>query len=452
LAVCTESPALDRVAVAVQSLLGWQLALRTPYAGVSKLPPGAFVTLKSGNANVQETTISPTTRAVGASQHGARDAADLLRAYLAGYLDDHPDAILQLTGGLDSRVLLGAIPPARRTGLEALTLAVPGSTDVMIASDLAERYGMRHRIVTFDGLDAISPKTAHRMCVDAALSIECSADPLASASIAYAEAQVEQRPRLAGLGGEVARGFYYFGSNRHHVVNRRRVEHLANWRLFPNGSVPPTSLSTDFAQSARRTTIDEIYAIVAGTGLDWLRATDEFYLGQRMHRWAGALASSTCFDRAATNPMLDYRFLEIARQQLPRDKKNMRFLSRILIELDPELAAIPLDGRPAPATYARSGPESSARMAALTARKVARKARQRMTRQRRSPAGGQILATKVVEHWRAYPSSLDGVRSLDIFDAGYLDRLLAGTAPVDTASVALLVNLEVATSSPDLPV
>jgi len=36
--------------------------------------------------------------------------ADILRRWIAAYLSDHPDSVLQLTGGHDSRILLAAIP------------------------------------------------------------------------------------------------------------------------------------------------------------------------------------------------------------------------------------------------------------------------------------------------------------------------------------------------------
>ena len=45
------------------------------------------------------------------------------------YLEDHPDAELQLTGGLDSRILLAAIPPSMRRNSRVMTLTVPDSED-----------------------------------------------------------------------------------------------------------------------------------------------------------------------------------------------------------------------------------------------------------------------------------------------------------------------------------
>ena len=74
-----------------------------------------------------------------------------------------------------------------------------------------------------------------------------------------------------------------------------------------------------------------------------------------MQRWAGLLASATSVDRVVVNPMLDPEFLALGTSLPTAWKANARFLSRILMALDPELADIPLDGRPPPACLRRPG-------------------------------------------------------------------------------------------------
>ena len=103
---------------------------------------------------------------------------------------------------------------------------------------------------------------------------------------------------------------------------------------------------------AREFAVGELYSLsFAATGRDWMAATDDFYLEQRMQRWAGVTGTAVCFDRVVTNPMLDDRFIDIARSLAPRDKRNSMFLSRLQVALDEELARLPLDGRPPPMTY-----------------------------------------------------------------------------------------------------
>jgi asparagine synthase (glutamine-hydrolysing) len=437
---------LDREAIALQSLLGWQVGQRTLFDGVQKLAPGELATLSGGRISISSSR-RPLERFNGGLDASVAEAANVLRRYLSAFLDDHPDATLQLTGGQDSRLLLSAVPPARRRGLRSLTLGLPGNPDCTIAGDLSRRYGLTHEVLRLDGLEALAPEEASLRCVQAARRLECMADPLAHAALTFAEAEAKPGARIGGLGGEVARGFYYLGPVTTAPVTRKRVERLTRWRMFANESVAADALDPAFVSWAREFAVDEVFALSAGTGRDWMAATDDFYLDQRMQRWAGVTDTAVCFDRVISNPMLDDRFIAIARGLHPRDKRNSRFLSRLQIALDDQLARIPLDGRPAPVAYANRSLGNSARQIASTVGKAARKARQRAVRANRPPAGGEILAAKVVEHWRANPALLDPLRAVGIFREPWIDQALAGEVDPDPSAVALMTNMCVAAES-----
>ena len=70
-------------------------------------------------------------------------------------------------------------------------------------------------------------------------------------------------------------------------------------------------------------TIDAIHRSFVSFDCDWFRATDEFYLLERMQRWAGVLATADCINRVVVNPMLDSRFLDIARSTPPRTSATL---------------------------------------------------------------------------------------------------------------------------------
>jgi asparagine synthase (glutamine-hydrolysing) len=273
------------------------------------------------------------------------------------------------------------------------------------------------------------------------------ADPLAHAALTFAEARAEPGPRIGGLGGEVARGFYYLGRATSAPVTRKRVERLTRWRMFANESVSADALDPAFSSWAQEFAVSEVLRLSSSSGCEWPAATDEFYLDQRMQRWAGVTDTAVCFERVAANPMLDDRFIAIARGLPPRDKRNSLFLSRLQIELDDELAHVPLDGRPAPVAYATKSLSNSTRQLTSTMRKAARKAGQRVMRANRPPAGGEILAGKVVEHWRANPGLLDSTRALGIFREPWIAEALAGDVQPDPSAVALVINLQVAAES-----
>ena len=430
---------VDREALALQSLLGWQVGQWTLYDGVVKLGPGQLVRLREGQLLVEDGRPGPPPD-IGLDE-AVDTAARVLREHLTAYVTDHPDATLQLTGGQDSRILLSAVPPALRRGLTAMTLSVPGSEDVDIAAAITARTGVRHHVEALDSLDYLDPTVAYRLCVEASERLEGMADPLALAALTIAEQRFDQGHRIAGLGGEVARGFYYLGSPRRTEVTRSRVARLAAWRMFANEAIDPEALAAPLRRGAHERAVDRIHDLMAATGKDWLAATDDFYLDQRMQRWAGITDTAICTDRSVVNPMLDDRFIAIAQGMSPASKRGSLFLARLQMELDPELGRMPLDGRPPPEAYAQPGMVNRARAAKTLALKAAAKARQRVGRSTRPPAGGTVLAGKVVSEWRREPTLLDTAHEHGVLDDAWLERLVAGEVDPSPGTVAFVLNV-----------
>lgn len=441
----TISPPLDEAGVGVQSLLGWQLGTRTLFRGIEKLPPGAVARLAEGTLHVDararrvDDTIS--------LAEAVEEAAALLRTSLNAVLDDHPDAVLQLTGGMDSRLLLSAIPPARRRGLRAMTLDVPGKGDVAIAAQIAERYGIEHDVRGLTEVSSETPADAWRLCRVEAGRLDAMSDPVALAAQRIAERKFEQGVRISGLGGEVARGFYYVGRVADRNYGRRDAARLASWRMFANDSVEPGLLTDEFVTWARETAVDAVYAALRAGGPEWFRATDELYLRHRMQRWAGATDVAVSAERTVINPMLDSAFLEIARRLSPGDKANARFLALLQERLDPELSRIPLDGRPAPTAYAHPSVMQPLKRSVGTVRRLGSKAVQRLQRQNRPPAGGDVLAARVVEHWREHREVLAPLSGRTFIRPEWIDQVLEGRIQPRPSTVAFVTNILVATGA-----
>lgn len=434
--------ALEESAVGIQSLLGWQLGQETLFRGVRKLPPGA-----TGRMDADGVVVVPRAEAADDPielDEAVSAAANLLRASVDALLDDHPDAVLQLTGGMDSRLLLSAIPPSRRRGLHAMTLDVPGKGDVAIARDLSGRYGLVHEVHGLADLAGIEPDDAWQRCVAESTRLDAMSDPVALAAQRVAERAFTQGVRISGLGGEVARGFYYVGRIADRTYTRADAARLAGWRMFANDAVEPGLLTDEFSAWAREMAVDAVFAGLQDGGAEWFRATDHLYLRHRMQRWAGATDVAVGAERMVINPMLDPAFLDIAMRLRPRDKVGARFLALLQERLDPELARVPLDGRPAPIAYAHPPAGQALRDIAGTLRRAARKGLQRATRGNRPPAGGEVIAAKVVEHWRRHPDLIGGVGGLRYVREEWLAGVLEGTLTPRPSSVAFVTNLVVA--------
>ncbi|HET9654082.1 MAG TPA: hypothetical protein VFP72_01925 [Kineosporiaceae bacterium] len=435
-----EGPVLDREAVALQSRLGAQLRQRTLYRGVEKTSPGTLIRLRDGAIGVERydpreplTPVDP--------DLAAREAAAALRAFMSAYLDDHPGAVLQLTGGLDTRVLLAAVDEKRRRTLRAMTLTTPGSEDVRIAVALAQRYGMSHHLLDLQPMTEVTHDEANTLCLNASAQVGGMADPLAFAAVSWAEARLEQRERLSGSSGEIGRGLYFWGRGPEQAVEPALVRQLAAWRMFANQSVSAAALHPDFAAWSGEFAADEIVDLFTAAAPTMFAAGDEVYLWQRNQRWSGVLESASCLRRSTMSPMTDPRYLQIVTAVPPEVRRGSRFLARLVTELDPELARIPMEGRPAPAVFADPSLANRARVLAMLGRKGFRKARQRLARRVKPPLGAQLFATRFVEHLREDAGCLDAVAGLDVFDPVWLKGLATGESEATPADLALVVNL-----------
>lgn len=438
--------ALDLAALGAQSLLGWQLGHATPFTGVTKLAPGSVAVLHQGRVEVRryaEPALPPEPAPVDTV---VSEMAGILRELHESLLADHPDTVLQLSGGQDSRLQLCAVPPPLRAGMRAFTLDVHGGAESRVAARLARECGLAHEVIWLDERPAPEPATAYRAARDAARALDAMASPVAEAPLALVEAGLAQGYRLVGTGGETARGFYYPGQPRGER-NPRTVERLADWRLFTNEAVDGAALEPEFATAAREGALGTLRACFDGYHADWLRATDEFYLWQRVQRWAGAHDTVSAVRRYSVASLLDRRLMQLALSPPPAEKRASRLTGRLLRHLDPGLARIPLDSGLVPARLATGG--GSVARARVTASKVTRKVWQRVSRARRSQLGAAELGELVLAHWRATPELVDPLRHTGVVRAGWLDGLLDRRHGAAPATLAFLVNLLTAVEATD---
>ncbi|MFG2036668.1 hypothetical protein [Dactylosporangium sp. NPDC048998] len=431
---------LDLDGLGTQAMMGWQISDQTIFEGVRACPPATIATLQGGALGLRQ-YAEPVSQVGPAPvlEDAVAEMADILVRWQTAYLEAHPDSVLQLTGGHDSRILLGATPEKQRRGMRALTLGSDTSPDVVIAARLAQRYGIRHEIYRLDEHAPPSPASAHALSLVAAKGLECLGSPMALAPLLTVEARLDQGHRLSGLGGEVARGFYYAGQPVGAQTSPALVDRLARWRLFSNESVEAAALNRDFHAAAQEHTHKTLAGLFPAG--DWLRATDQFYLYHRMHRWSAAHGTFAGVRRHFVNPMFDRRFIELALAVAPADKRDSLLLGRLMSRLDPELARMPLDTGLIPARLGRRTMATRMTVAAATARKAAGKVRQRLTNARKPQLGAAEVGELVLAHWRAEPAACQALYDMPMVDRQWLDGLLGGAHGAAATTVAFLVNL-----------
>ena len=97
------------------------------------------------------------------------------------------------------------------------------------------------------------------------------ADPLALAALLWAERSLARRPRIAGLGGEVARGFYYFGPPVRLRVRPPLSTGVERWRMFPNEAVETGALVPELGEVAVDAAAAEVHGELAAAHTSWCR-------------------------------------------------------------------------------------------------------------------------------------------------------------------------------------
>jgi asparagine synthase (glutamine-hydrolysing) len=438
---CCASAAPDPDAVAVRAMLGFHVGARSPFIGVHKLGPAGLCTLSRGQVYVTEYADPwPEPSWPGSlppPAHLARGIADLLRACGAWATEEFPNAVIELSGGLASRIQLAAIPPARRPRMQGVTFDAAGTRDSKIARQAASISGLNHhRVLSLAPLAELSPEQAWAIVRRSAIRDDCSANPVAHGALDWAEEQLGSLPRISGVGGETARGFYYLGG--------RLTSRLARWRLMTSEAVDPGCLGPDMAPWVRGRAIFEVRRALDGYQCDSMIATDEFSTRERVVRSAGLRLSSSSTERTVLASMLDPDFVALARAIPPSLKRNSRLLSMVLSELDPILARVPLESRHSPARLAGSAALGQARSYPAAGKKAA--GRIPVLAAAGEPADGQaVLSQLVLEHWRREPHLLMAVPATGLADGAWLGRLLEGGCQADPATIGYLANLLVMT-------
>ncbi len=249
-----------------------------------------------------------------------------------------PRIVCDLTGGYDSRALVGAM---RASGVrfETTVSGPPESPDVTVSQGLAEIVGVRHQVLANESpdLDAVRRALAFT---------DGEYDLVEYARILAIHSRLMKRydVSLNGSFGEVARGYWWellwprVGARerldaRRVAAGRFAVEH-GQPTMIPEEQ--RLDLVAHFANVMER----------AGRGLAGCANTaqlDNVYLQLRMQRWQGRIASSTNRLWPCLSPFMFRSVLEAMLAASPRVRRHSYLVRRMLAVHHPELARYPLE-------------------------------------------------------------------------------------------------------------
>ncbi len=183
---------IDEIGMEDHLTIGTVLGDRTLFEGVQLLPPASMLVFRDSHLHVHHWWPyfrHSVSHRVPAHEHSERLAATLTRAVEAQLPAGECHGLL-LSGGLDSRLVLAAVPPERRQTLTTITYGVDGCNDARIAEAIARLAQTKHVFC------CLSPDKVARHMVDSVYLTDGAYVPHGGAAVAVHE---ELPPGLRSL-------------------------------------------------------------------------------------------------------------------------------------------------------------------------------------------------------------------------------------------------------------
>lgn len=401
----------------------------TPYQGVSKLlPPDPWATQYAATPH-------------GKSNDLHHQVQMTFRAAVQALLAAAPSAALELSGGLDSRLILAAMTAEQRAGRSALTLGSPGavSPDQRIASRLASDNRLIHQINQPPANPWEDPAVLFATLTDACNGYQGMGNPVDKATLLATGEDSVELVRFGGQNGEILRGFYHAMQPLGLSASESLWANLVDWRLTANDKVSSRLLSRHARDAMIPAQRAALLAQLGNFAGEWGQVLDRLYLRLRMQAWVGNAASCSLVKRTMLMPFFDPSFVAAA-MALPAASRSQSMAAyHLLRDIDPVLAAIPLDNGRTPASFLNPGLGTKLESLRSTAGKMARKVSQRI----RPRAGAALGSAAVVAAWHQH----GGARRLDcgrldrlgIFDPAMLEAVQTGKLVPDRSELGFLL-------------
>ena len=362
------------------------LALTAALGGT--LDPEAAAEWLAAGHFISERTIAREVRKVGAGERlrlGAdgcttlggwraappADAVDgdyrrtLLDAVRTGHGDRETTA--ELTGGLDSRLILAARTAA---GLptRSWTIGDARSAELKTVARLQRAAGFEH-LAAHVPLDPAFPPATQVLEMHELADGEVNALEYSPLLQAFAQTAGRWQVSMSGAGGETARGYYYGAIHD----GRLDVDALVH-KLAGASSSAVATLSRELFPDALGPLRGAVEGLLASSRLESpANQLEDVYLRGRMQRFAGRNTTTTGYFHRQALPFFDHAVVA-ASLGLPAARKSDGAVMRdALIAWAPDLARIPLDSGMSVAARSWGSPGTQARWAVAMGRKVVRR-------------------------------------------------------------------------------
>jgi asparagine synthase (glutamine-hydrolysing) len=341
-------------------------------------------------------------------QRGERSTADLWISALAPRIVGAFDrgAALELSGGVDSRLVLAMGLHAGAKPKLAFTLGADDDEDVSIARSICQQHGIEHHVLPVE-IDA-----AH-LADDGFSFVRRAGFAVNACSYAWLprvfdKLSANRTAQIGGGGGECASGFYY--SPLDALCRARSIQSLwVHRRLFRSGITLGETFGAERGAALNTEITEEALRVLRGMDGSWRQRTDELYLTQRVPNAGGAVLSASACWYEPYQPLLHRPYIEWGRALETDQRADRRIQMEIVHDLDPELGAIPYSSN---RRYASSPRQKLARRL-RTVQTAAGKIRRRLRNQRCAPDLGAASVAGVLTRDEEVVDALDRLARRD---------------------------------------
>jgi hypothetical protein len=332
-AVVVGETAPDPFAATWVSTLGFAMGERTIYRAVRRAPIGGWLMAQDGRiieGNGQNLFRGYEPVSLEERVDSYRSS---VRTALQSVFSANADTTIGLTGGKDARLVLALIIDAglhKDASFFTSDFAPDhgGTADVIIARSIAERFGLRHKVVPRASSTTPAPEPA-----TLAEWLRRHAFAVSGLTSGWDKVGVDQPSNAINVSGG-------FGEALKHAIKAKPRPHtclldsmifsIDNYQAFRPHSM--AALNDDLAAEIYR------YAEPGAVGSD---AADIFYCSQRLPNWAGVQAAAQRHRVRAFPPLYNRAMLPLAFSTPYAEKKLTRIHHEIIRQISPELVAFP---------------------------------------------------------------------------------------------------------------
>jgi asparagine synthase (glutamine-hydrolysing) len=330
----------DPVAAYEMLATGTMYEERTPFQGIRRIPAASVLEFCEG-VLCRETRHSDLVSASRPqSEMSAEHLVGVLSEPVRRLLDRYDNPLSDLTGGLDSRLVLGLLLRMQRQ----VTVTVTGYSadpDVRVAKRLARMLGVDIEVVGPELIGDSQRKFGS--VLDAATLSEGGYDPIGYAAISRVHSIHAGRYDVSinGTGGELLRNYWW---DRSHVRNASSDIVKIDAQRFVRGTIVPPIVAGEF-----RLDLARHFEAVVRRCLDSVRDApayaklDHLYIFLRMQCWQGAIASATNQIWPAVSPFLLRDVLNVVLRLNPLSRLGAKAMHQMFSICSPALATYPLE-------------------------------------------------------------------------------------------------------------